>query len=56
MENWTAQEKIAILERNIKASEDRAKREMECGNDFGMRSNMDFADDCRAVLIKLKSE
>ena len=56
MENWTTQEKIAILERNIKAYDDRAKREMECGNDFWMRANMDFADDYRALLIKLKSE
>ena len=54
MEPATKEEKIAILSKNIRIAEDRAKAEMELGNDFGMRSNMQFADDCRAVLAKIE--
>ena len=55
MEPATKEEKINILMRNIRISETRAREEMERGNDFGMRSNNDFADTCRAVLVKLQS-
>lgn len=54
MEPATKEEKIAILIRNIRIAEDSAKAEMERGNYFGMRSNMQFADDCRAVLAKIE--
>lgn len=52
----TQAEKIAILTANIRRAEDRAARELEAGNDFGHRSNLDYADECRAELKRVKSE
>lgn len=52
----TNQKKIELLTSNIHRAEDRARREIETGNDFGYRSNIEFADMCRAELKLIKSQ
>lgn len=46
----TNAEKIARLSQNIARAEAAARREIENGNDFGHRMQLEFAEQCRAEM------